>query len=189
MEQHFLIKGMVCDRCIAFIKQGTADLGFRVNDIRLGRIIFDTSLSDEAQLKLSEFLIHNGFEPMSDRHTRLINKVKHLADTYLQESSSLRTVKFSVFISDALHTNYDSISEIFSSSVGITIEKYLITRRIEKVIELLVYSTKTLTEISYTMGYSSIQHLSKQFSQLTGFTPSHYRKLKKAKVEISTQAF
>jgi AraC-like DNA-binding protein len=184
MEHHLLIKGMVCDRCIAFIKQGTHDLGLRVNDISLGKIIFDASLSAEEQVKLSEFLIHNGFEPMSDRHTRLINKVKQLAEDYLQESSSLRKVKFSALIAERLSMNYDSVSELFSSGEGITIEKYLIHKRIEKVIEMLVYSEKSLTEISHLLGYSSINHLSKQFKEITGFTPSYYRKLKNHKVVV-----
>lgn len=185
MEQHFLIKGMVCDRCIAFIKGGAHDLGLRVNDIRLGKIIFDSSLSVEEQVKLSEFLIRNGFEPMSDRYTRLINKVKQLAEDYIQESSPLRRMKFSVLVSTRLNMNYDSVSELFSSSEGITIEKYLIIKRIEKVMEMLVYSDKTLTEISHHMGYSSINHLSKQFKDITGSTPSHYRKLKMHKVVVS----
>jgi len=185
MEQHFLIKGMVCDRCIAFIKQGTLGLGLRVRDIRLGKVTFDASLSAEEQVKLSEFLIRHGFEPMSDRHTRLINKVKQLAEDYLQESSSLRKVKFSVLISEHLNMNYDSVSELFSSGEGITIEKYLIHKRIEKVIEMLVYSDRKLTEISHQLGYSSINHLSKQFKEITGSTPSRYRKLKNHKVVIS----
>lgn len=184
MEHHLLIKGMVCDRCIAFIKQGTHDLGLRVNDISLGKIIFDASLSAEEQVRLSEFLIHNGFEPMSDRHTRLINKVKQLAEDYLQESSSLRKVKFSALIAERLTMNYDSVSELFSSGEGITIEKFLIHKRIEKVIEMLVYSEKSLTEISHLLGYSSINHLSKQFKEITGFTPSYYRKLKNHKVVV-----
>jgi AraC family transcriptional regulator len=185
MEQHFLIKGMVCDRCIAFIKRGTHELGLRVNDIRLGKIIFDSSLSAEEQVTLSEFLIRNGFEPMSDRHTRLINKVKQLVQDYLLESPSLRKLKFSALIAERLNMNYDSVSELFSSGEGITIEKYLIHKRIEKVIEMLVYSDRTLTEISHHLGYSSINHLSKQFKEITGFTPSHYRKLKNHKVVVS----
>ncbi len=185
MEQNFLIKGMVCDRCIAFIKGGARDLGLRVNDIHLGKVIFDSTLSAEEQVKLTEFLIRNGFEPMSDRHTRLINKVKQLAEDYLQEYSPHRRMKFSMLISERLNMNYDSVSELFSSSEGITIEKYLINKRIEKVKEMLVYSDKTLTEISHHMGYSSINHLSVQFKEITGATPSHYRKLKMHKVVVS----
>jgi AraC-like DNA-binding protein len=93
-------------------------------------------------------------------------------------------VKFSALIAERLSMNYDSVSELFSSGEGITIEKYLIHKRIEKVIEMLVYSEKSLTEISHLLGYSSINHLSKQFKEITGFTPSYYRKLKNHKVVV-----
>ncbi len=34
------------------------------------------------------------------------------------------------------------------------------------------------TEIAYKMHYSSVAHLSNQFKKFTGFTPSHFKKLK-----------
>jgi len=63
----------------------------------------------------------------------------------------------------------------------ITIEKYLIHKKIEKVKELLVYDELTLNEISYQLGYSSVQHLSNQFKKVTGLTPSHFKTIKRSK--------
>ena len=39
----------------------------------------------------------------------------------------------------------------------------------------------SLTEISYQVGYSSVQHLSNQFKKNTGFSPSQFKKLKEKK--------
>lgn len=64
---------------------------------------------------------------------------------------------------------------------GITIERYAILQRIEKVKELLMYDEKSLSEIAYEMGYSSVQHLSQQFKKITGLTPSHFKQLKENK--------
>jgi len=36
-----------------------------------------------------------------------------------------------------------------------------------------------LNEISYQLGYSSVQHLSNQFKKVTGHTPSFYKKIGK----------
>ncbi|WP_235208073.1 helix-turn-helix domain-containing protein [Saccharicrinis fermentans] len=44
--------------------------------------------------------------------------------------------------------------------------------------ELLVYNELSLNEISYQLGYSSVQHLSAQFKKVTGLTPSHFKRLK-----------
>ena len=76
---------------------------------------------------------------------------------------------------------YHQLSRLFSSVENITVEKYLIAQKIERVKELLVYGELTLSEISYKLGYSSVQHLSNQFKQVTGFTPTSFRQIKQKK--------
>ena len=52
---------------------------------------------------------------------------------------------------------------------------------VEKVKELLMYDEKSLSEIAWELGYSSVQHLSQQFKKITGLTPSHFKQLKENK--------
>jgi len=47
--------------------------------------------------------------------------------------------------------------------------------------ELLVYDELSLSEISYHLGYSSVQHLSQPFKKVTGLTPSHFRRIRENK--------
>lgn len=177
---------MVCDRCINFIREGANRLGLHIQSISLGRLVLTDTLSSADQVKLINFLTGNGFEPMSSRHERTIHQIKQLINEFIQESPVTRKkVKLSEKLAETLHLNYDSLSEMFSNSEGITLEKYTITKRIEKVIELLMYSNRSLTEISHQLGFSSINHLSKQFKEIVGLSPSHYRKLKKEKERIS----
>ena len=77
--------------------------------------------------------------------------------------------------------DYSYLSNLFSSVEGLTIEKYTILQRIEKVKELLVYDEQSLSEIAYITGYSSVQHLSQQFKKTTGLTPSHFKLIKEKK--------
>ena len=51
-------------------------------------------------------------------------------------------------------------------------------KQIEKAKELLLYNEFTLTEISQQLGYKSVQHLSAQFKNSTGFNPTSFKKLK-----------
>jgi AraC family transcriptional regulator len=81
--------------------------------------------------------------------------------------------------------NYDSVSELFTQIEGITLEKYIITKRLEKVKELLVYTEFTLTEIAYITGFSSINHLSRQFKELTGFSPTHFKSIRTTKQKLA----
>jgi AraC-like DNA-binding protein len=56
-----------------------------------------------------------------------------------------------------------------------TIEKFYICHRIERVKELLLYENMTVTDIAIRMHYSSVAHLSSQFKNVTGLTASQFK--------------
>jgi AraC-like DNA-binding protein len=73
------------------------------------------------------------------------------------------------------------LANLFSEVTGTTIENYIISHKIERVKELLIYDELNLTEISYLLNYSSVAHLSMQFKKVTGLTPTFFKKLKHRK--------
>jgi AraC-like DNA-binding protein len=75
---------------------------------------------------------------------------------------------------------YSFLSKLFSTDVGMTIEKYLILQKIEKAKELLIYEEHTVSEIAFQLNYSSSQHFSRQFKAVTGLSPSLFMKRKKS---------
>lgn len=71
------------------------------------------------------------------------------------------------------------ISPIFFSEVkGITIERYIIAHKIERVKELLVYDELPLKQIADKLHYSSVAHLCNQFKKVTGLTPTFFKTMK-----------
>lgn len=44
-----------------------------------------------------------------------------------------------------------------------------------------MYDELSLSEIADMLHYSSVSHVSKQFKQVTGLTPTHYKQLKENK--------
>jgi len=66
---------------------------------------------------------------------------------------------------------------LISEIEGITIEKYGILQKIERVKELIVYDELSLKEIANLLGYSSVAYLSNQFKKVTGLTPSHFKSI------------
>jgi AraC-like DNA-binding protein len=70
------------------------------------------------------------------------------------------------------------MANLFSEVQGTTIEQFIISHKIERIKELIIYDELNLTEISYKMNYSSVAHLSNQFKKMTGLTPSHFKQLK-----------
>ena len=186
MASEILIRGMVCERCIAVIKEGITKLGHEVSKISLGKLSLNTEVSKDDLSKIETFLRENGFELISKKQVRIVDQAKALIDEVFSENVRYDSqLRFSSLLSEKLHLNYDSISELFSELEGITLEKYMITKRLEKVKELLVYTDFSLAHIAYITGFSSINHLSRQFKELTGLSPSHFKVVKSTRQNLS----
>lgn len=172
------IKNMVCPRCIETVDCIFKENGFNVESVKLGEIEISTE-PDTAQLeKLSGQLQQNGFELLSDRKNKIVGQVKSEIIRLVHHSDEqLLQVNLSEHLSNLVGTDYSSISHLFSSAEGITIEKFTILQKIERVKELLSYGELTIIEIAFKLGYSSNAHLSSQFKKITGMTPVQYKKL------------
>ncbi len=130
---------------------------------------------------LNANLKHLGFELIDDRKSTIIEKIKTELIILVQQADEHNGINISQQITAKLHYDYPYLSNLFSEVEGSTIEKYLISLKIEKVKELLVYDELSLSEIAWKLGYSSVAHLSAQFKKITGLTPSFYKSLKEHK--------
>lgn len=178
METKLYIKNMVCQRCVKVVKDELQKLSYEVSDITLG----EANIKSDRKPDLSEIkkvLVENGFDLVDDKNSKIIEKIKVLIiDKIHHHNSDIEKFSFSKYLANEIGMNYSQLSSIFSSMEGITIEKFIIKQKIEKVKELLTYDELTLSEIAYKLGYSSVQHLSNQFRQITGLNPSYFKKLK-----------
>ncbi len=171
---------MVCNRCMYVLEQEMTALGFEVLDIKLGQVVLkDTEDFSQKLGAIKTMLKSNGFELMYDKNQKTINKIKELVEKGIRmQLDSGTPTKFTTLISNKLHKNYDTLSALFSSVEGITLEKYIIHRKIEKVKDLLVHTEMSLTEIAHVLGYSSQAYLSNQLKKHTGFTSSYFKQVK-----------
>ncbi len=157
---------MVCNRCIKVVKEELTGLKYTVASIELGEVHLREDLGGDDLGKIRQMLANNGFELIDDRKSQIINRIKTLIIEYIHyDREKPEHENLSEFLGNELGHDYSYLSNLFSSVEGITIEKYLIHQKIEKVKELLVYDELTLNEISYQLGYSSVQHLSNQFKK------------------------
>jgi AraC family transcriptional regulator len=171
------IKNMVCNRCILVVKQELNKLNIEYGAVTLGEADIITHLTKERLNKLGNNLAELGFELLDDSKQQLIEKIKNLVIRYIHHGEEENNQNYSVILSHTLHKDYSYLSSLFSEVEGITIEKYIINQKIEKVKELIIYDELSLSEIAFKLHYSSVAHLSNQFKKITGLTPTHFKKV------------
>lgn len=176
------IKNMVCLRCKMTVEAELNKLGFYPLSLELGEIVFKDSLKEHDIKSIENALKPYGFEVIMDKRSQIIEQIKTAAIDYVfEKNEGQQRLNFSDFLEKRLLKDYTYLSNLFSEIEGITIEKYLINLKIERVKELLVYDEMTLSEIAFQLGYSSVAYLSNQFKKITGLTPTYFKGIKDKK--------
>ena len=173
------IKNMVCNRCIKVVREELERLGITPLSVTLGEVHLLNVPNEEQLVGIRNSLAKNGFEQIDTANTIMIEKIKtSIIELIHYTDNSERQFKYSDYIQKEVGRDYHSLSALFSSVEGITIEKYIILQKTERVKELMVYGELSLSEIAYQTGYSSVAHLSNQFKKTTGLTPTHFKTLR-----------
>ena len=168
------IKNMVCPRCIKAVKEGFEQIGYHVLEVNLGWVKVKGPVNEQA---ISTMLLANGFELLAGKDQKLIELIKVNIIKLVQSADLHIQQNLSVWLAAQLDTDYHQLSTLFSEGEGLTIERFFILQRIEKVKELLVYNELSLKEIAFQRGFSSVAHLSAQFKKITGFTTTHFKEI------------
>lgn len=174
---YLFIKNMVCDRCIMVVKQELTKLHIVPSFVVLGKIEIPDDTTETQLAQLRQHLAAVGFELLDDNRKKLIAQIKGIIIGQIHHGKPDEKHNYSDILSKALHKDYSYLSALFSEVESITIEKYIINQKIERVKELLVYDELSLSEIAWQLGYSSVAHLSAQFKKVTGLTPSYFKRM------------
>ena len=177
-ETILYIKNMVCPRCIKAVREELEQLNYEVTEVSLGIARIKGVVNED---DIAQVLLLSGFELLNDKDEKLIENIKTKIIALVQSKEPLIQQNLSVWLSKQLNTDYQHLSILFSAVEGITIERYFILQRLEKVKELLVYNELSLKEIAFQLGFSSIAHLSAQFKKMTGFTTTYFKEMGNSK--------
>lgn len=169
---------MVSARCRTAVKQEMTALRIPFEEVQLGEVTIAHPLSPQEILLLQTALQSIGLELIEDKKIILVQHIKNLIIQLVHSSDDQLAINLSDYLGQQLHHNYTYLATVFSETQGITIEKFTIALKIERIKELIGYDELTLTEIAAALHYSSIAHLSNQFKKETGLSPSVFRKLK-----------
>lgn len=169
---------MVCNRCVKVVHDELEKLCCTVHSVELGKAV--VSFPEEKTLEpIKMILEENGFELIEDKKAQLVDSIKTtIIELIYQNKLEAMNINLSDYLSEKLGKDYHYLTSLFSSMTGITIEKFFILQKVERVKEWLVYNDFTLSEMAFKLGYSSVAHLSNQFKQVTGLTPTQFKNLK-----------
>lgn len=169
---------MVCNRCILVVTRLLEKAGFTPLDVGLGTAVVQEKPGRERREAFRKLLEAYGFELIDEQPD-----APHRADP--DGRDRIGALQRRCLESQPVglparrcHRDYSALSKLFSEVNGISIEKYFLAQRIERVKELLAYGDLTVSEIADKLRYSSVAHLSAQFRAQTGMSPTEFRRLK-----------
>ena len=169
---------MVSNRCKIAVRDELKKLGLHFIMVDLGVVEIMENINFDKREVLKTNLLAVGFELMDDKRAILIEKIKNIIIEMVHHSDANIKINFSDYLSEKLDHNYTYLANLFSEVQGTTIEQFIISHKVERIKELMIYGELNVTEIAWKMGYSSVAHLSSQFKKVTGLSPSHFNKLK-----------
>lgn len=173
MKQILHIKNMVCDRCKSTVLRELKNLGYTVDSVELGQVKIH-AISELEMLKLETVLQNHGFELIKDETGGFIEDIKIALIKRIENQDN---TNLSSYLTKQVNKSYSAVSKLFSKTEGMTVEKYEINLRIEKVKEYIQLDQLNFSEIAYNLNYNNSSHLAKQFKTVTGMSMSQYRKL------------
>lgn len=172
------IRNMLCNCCMKVVREELEKNNIRVERIILGEATIEYDPNKVNMNLIAAVLKKNGFELVISREKKIVNKIKTTVVELIHHLNNMDSiVRKSDYLVEMMGLSYQQLSKIFSKHESVTLERYIILNKMERIKELILLDEYTLSEIAYMMDYSSVQYLSNQFKKETGYSVSEYKKL------------
>jgi AraC-like DNA-binding protein len=116
-------------------------------------------------------------KPMQDRaefpteKERMVQRVITYLEGHYGEDLHLEELQ------ERLHVSKFHLSKLFKEVTGVTIFDFLYRRRINQAkIEFVMDPAKSVTDVSFQVGFKHLAHLSRMFKQQVGVTPEQFKR-------------
>ncbi len=167
---------MTCYCGKVILREKLEELGVEVLSVALGRVKIRYEDEQFSKDDFLPILHHYGFDLIDDADDKVVADIKIAVLELVFHLNNVNSiVRKSEYLVEKLGHSYQYLSKLFSQKENMTLERYIILQKIERIKQLIDNNEHTLSEISYMMDYSSVQYLSNQFKQITGLTVSQYK--------------
>ena len=117
---------MVCDRCIASVKQIFEAYGYRTMKVTLGEVVLNVDIKKSDLPIIEQKLKLVGFELLDNTTPILVNKIKGALISLFNLEEINEDFKLSTYLTEKFPYDYSHLSRVFSHSEKDTIEHFLI---------------------------------------------------------------
>ena len=167
---------MVSSCCVILLRERFEAAGITVRHIELGKARIAYPEEKHSRESIHELVTGIGLDLIESREAKIVEQVKMTVIELIHYMNNVDSIaRKSDYLVEKLGYSYPYLSKLFSAHVPVTLERYIILQKIERIKELIDQQEFTLSEIAYMMDYSSVQYLSAQFHRITGVTVSQYR--------------
>ncbi|MBK9015658.1 MAG: helix-turn-helix transcriptional regulator [Saprospiraceae bacterium] len=120
------------------VKAALDNAGLHYGIVELGEVEVQENITTEQREQLKMDLSITGLELLDDKKDILISKIKSLIVEMVHYEEEVPKEKISAYISKRLHLSYSYLANQFSKATGVTLERYIITHKIERAKELIL---------------------------------------------------
>lgn len=177
------IRNMACESCKIVVKEALDKLRLHPLKVELGEADIRKTISPAQKKKLNDEIGKAGLELVESKGGILIEKIRKHIMEYIG-LSKLPAVNFSDYLAAKLNYEYNYLSNFFSEVEGRSITHYMNAVKMERAKEMIMFEDHTLLDVAEKLHYTSLSSFSAQFKKITGFPPSHFKKLRERRRSI-----
>ena len=169
---------MVSNRCKMVVRQELKKLGLHFIFVEFGEIEVMENIKGEKSDLLKIELHKFGLELLDDNKTILIEGVKNAVSELIYTSDDSFKMDFNKYLSAKFNRDIKYISDLFVAVQGISLDQFILSHKIERIKEMIIYEELNILEITQKLNFSDVANLYSQFKKATGFSPYNFKQLK-----------
>ena len=185
VNKELYVKYMVCMRDKLLVKSELDQMGITYRLSVHGAIVFLGEITTVQQNMLKKRLLKSGLVLLDEEESKVIGRIINTIVEIIHYSVELPRIRFEDIISEHSEIARESVLKIFSDVKGMSVIQFIVTQKIERAKELLLYEERSLSDITDILNYKNQNYLVAQFKKYTGLTPDYFKKLKKERMKRS----
>ena len=169
---------MASNRCKMVVREELKKLGLHFIFVEFGEIEVMENITGEKSDLLKIELHKMGLELLDDDKTILIEGVKNVVSELIYTSDDSLKMNFKKYLSTKFNLDIKYITSLFLAVQGITLDQFILSHKIERIKEMIIYEELNILEITQKLNFSDVANLYSQFKKATGFSPYNFKQLK-----------